>query len=325
MFILGIESTCDESAASVVKDGIEILSQVVASQSDLHHLYGGVVPELACRRHVDVLLPLIEEALSIAKISLNEVDAIAVAKGPGLIGALLIGMSVAKTLALATGKPLVGVSHVEAHLYAAYMEHSDKVLFPALGLVVSGGHTALVYIERPFTYKLIGKTVDDAIGEAFDKVAKLLGLPYPGGPEIERLARLGDNSKYSFKSGVVKGRPYDFSFSGLKTNVLYTIQGKEVNKADIAASFQETALQDVVSKAKRAAAAFGCQSILVGGGVSQNQRLRDLLCEKNIFFPSKMLSLDNAAMIAGLGYPLYMQGAKECFSLEAQTRIPFPA
>lgn len=337
MIVLGIESTCDETAASIVRDGKEILSNVITSQVDLHQLYGGVFPELACRRHIDVLIPVIKEAISQAQIKKESIDLIAVAKGPGLIGALLIGLNAAKSLSLAWGKPFVGVNHVEAHLYAAMMAQETPLL-PALGTVISGGHTFLVRIDAIGSYELIGTTVDDAIGEAFDKVAVLLGLAYPGGPAIEALARSGDPSRYPLKAGRVKGSPLDFSFSGLKTSVLYALKGQNGNKEKssqipdeekphIAASFQETALKDIVNKIALAVKAHPCKAIYLGGGVSNNQRLRQLLALQNlpmpIFWPPSGLSLDNAAMIAGLGYHCYQRlGKGDPLDLEPMTRIP---
>lgn len=328
---LGIETTCDETAASVVHGGKEILSNVIASQADLHAQYGGVYPELACRRHLEALIPVIDEALKQAQV--KEVDLIAVAKGPGLIGALLLGLNGAKALSLAWKKPFVGVNHVEAHLYAAMMS-CDQPEFPALGVVVSGGHTFLVRILELGRYEMIGRTVDDAIGEAFDKVGVMLGLSYPGGPEIEKLARSGDPLKYRFKAGRVKGRPWDFSFSGLKTNVLYTVKGQnlrstepfpESEKAHIAAAFQETALGDIVDKALRASHEFPCKAIFLGGGVSNNLRLRELFRSASIpiYWPPKGLSLDNGAMIAGLGTHVFLkQGCSDPLDLEPMTRIP---
>ncbi|MDN3506303.1 MAG: tRNA (adenosine(37)-N6)-threonylcarbamoyltransferase complex transferase subunit TsaD [Simkaniaceae bacterium] len=328
MITLGIESTCDEMAVAVVKDGIEILSNVIASQSDYHKKFGGVYPEMAARQHVDLLIPTIQEALELAG---EEPDLIAVAMGPGLIGPLMIGLNAAKTLSLAWNKPFLGVNHVEAHLYAAMMSNRSFV-FPALGVVVSGGHTFLVKILDVGRYEMIGTTVDDAIGEAFDKVAALLDLPYPGGPEVEELARNGDASRFPYKAGKVKGSPWNFSFSGLKTNVLYTVKGQngdkrgksaisEEDKPDVAASFQEVALRDVVDKALRAAKEFDCQAIYVGGGVSHNRRLRELLDrELPVYFPGEGLSLDNAAMIAGLGTKLYA-GKGDPLDLEPFSRL----
>lgn len=324
MLVLGIESTCDETAFALVEGGKRILAQRIASQADLHKQFGGVFPELASRRHFEIFLPLLKEMLGKAHVSGEEIDLIAVAQGPGLIGSLLIGLNGAKALALGWGKPLVGVNHVEAHLYASMME-VDELLFPALGVVVSGGHTFLVRILGIGEYEPIGGTVDDAIGEAFDKVASLLGLPYPGGPGIEELAKRGNRERFLFQRGRVKERKWDFSFSGLKTNVLYTVKGAnatknsplkiaEDEKPHIAAAFQETALSDVVDRAALAAKEFGCRAIFVGGGVSNNQRFREMFAEKNLsiplFWPPKGLSLDNAAMIAGLGFHLYQKRGK---------------
>jgi N6-L-threonylcarbamoyladenine synthase len=334
MLVLGIETTCDETACAVVAGGKTILSNVVASQTDLHVQYGGVFPELACRRHHDALIPVISEALQEAGVQKHDVDLIAVAKGPGLIGALLLGLNSAKALALSWKKPFVGINHVEAHLYAAMMG-SDELLFPALGVVISGGHTFLVKIENIGAYTLIGQTVDDAVGEAFDKVAVMLGLPYPGGPAIEALAQKGDPSRYTFKPGRVKENPWSFSFSGLKTNVLYTVKGQnqdkkapsvvsEAEKPHIAAAFQETALKDIVEKSLKAVQTFDCKAIYLGGGVSNNGRLRALFQNSPVpvFWPPKGLSLDNAAMIAGLGFHVYQRQGADGLDLEPMTRIP---
>ncbi len=339
MLVLGIESTCDETGIAVVRDGREILSNVVASQIDLHDAFGGVVPELACRRHIDALIPVLDKALTEAGVTLQEIDLIAVARGPGLIGALLIGLNAAKTLALALDKPFVGVNHLEAHLYAAMMLHLETLQFPALGVIASGGHTSLIEIAEPHHYRTLGTTVDDAIGEAFDKVAKILGLPYPGGPQIEALAKKGDPKRYPFKPGRVKGRPLDFSFSGLKTNVLYTVKGSsaknhsplliaETDKADVAASFQETAFNDLVAKTRLALAQGSYQSLLFGGGVTNSRRLRALFDAAQLsiplYWPLHHLSLDNGAMIAGLGYQVFLRrGASDSFDLDCATRIAF--
>ena len=337
MLVLGIESTCDETACALVRDGKEVLSNVISSQAELHNLYGGVFPELACRRHIDALIPVIKRAIQEAGVAPTEIDLVAAARGPGLIGALLIGLNAAKSLSYAWNIPFIGVNHVEAHLYAAMMPLESPPL-PALGLVVSGGHTFIVKIDEVGKYQMIGTTLDDAIGEAFDKVAALLGLPYPGGPEIEALAKQGDPSRFPFRPGRVKNHPLDFSFSGLKTNVLYTVKGQsaskdapliisEKEKADVAASFQETALRDVVSKALEAAKTFECRAIYCGGGVSNNQRLRELFSELNcphpVYYPAKKMTLDNAAMIAGLGFHCYQRDKKgDGFDLEPMTRIP---
>lgn len=339
MRVLGIESTCDETACSVVKEGREILSNVVASQADFHRKFGGVVPELACRHHVDLMIPVIDNALKEASLTLKEIDLFAVAHGPGLIGALLIGVHAAKALALAMNKPFIGVNHIEAHLYAAMMSSQQSMSFPCLGVVLSGGHTALVLIKEIGVYELIGQTIDDAIGEAFDKVAKILNLPYPGGPQIERLAQKGDPKKYPFKAGKIKNKRFDFSFSGLKTAVLYTIKGQNADarealfdlsiskQADLAASFQEAALSDVVTKTLLAAKLFQCTTIVLGGGVTNNQRLREMFRLEapylQFLWPSEGLSLDNAAMIAGLGYHTYLRKGCASFDLEALPNIPF--
>jgi len=338
MIILGIESTCDETGCAIVKDGREILANVVTSQIDLHEQYGGVVPELACRRHIDVMIPVIKEALEEANVTLADIDLIAVANGPGLIGALLLGVHAAKSLSLAWNIPLIGINHIEAHLYAAIMSHPEEDIFPALGVVLSGGHTSLVKMDNIGCYQSIGNTIDDAIGEAFDKVARLLDLPYPGGPQVERLAKDGDPSRYSLTAGRVKGRPFDFSFSGLKTGVLYAVKGQNGQKEseskitlsqknDIAASFQKTAVEDVVSKTLNAAKNHQCKSLIFGGGVTNNQYLRDQFQLKgnhcNQYWPSSGLSLDNAAMIAGLAFHrAHIQGADD-LNLEAITRIGF--
>lgn len=337
MLVLGIETSCDETACAIVRDGREILANVIYSQTEIHRPYGGVFPELACRQHVDVIVPVIEQALSQAKLRPSAIDLIAATKGPGLIGALLIGLNSAKALSLAWEVPLLGINHVEAHLYAAMMPPNDFPAFPSLGLVISGGHTFMIKIEAVGSYKFIGTTQDDAIGEAFDKVAQMLGLPYPGGPSIEALAKNGDPKAFNFKPCRIKEAPWDFSFSGLKTSVLYAIKGQnptrtspliisEEQKKDVAASFQETALKNVVLKAIQAAEAFNCKAIVCGGGVTNNQRLKSLFLEQKspfpVFFPSPDLTVDNAAMIAGLGYHNFLQGQVDNLSLEPMIRIP---
>jgi len=290
MLVLGIESSCDETACAVVREGKDILSNIVASQVELHREYGGVFPELACRRHVDVMIPVIDEALKKAGISLSDIDLIAVAHGPGLIGALLIGLNAAKSLALSLDKPFIGVNHIEAHLYASVMSQKEPVSFPCLGVVLSGGHTSLVFVEEIGKYQLIGQTADDAIGEAFDKVAKILNLPYPGGPQIEELASQGDPFRYSFKAGQVKKQPFAFSFSGLKTAVLYQVKGQnqqlkigknvsQQEQSDIAASFQHVAFTDVIKKTRAAAERYNCSTLLFGGGVTNNKKLREMFAQ----------------------------------------------
>ena len=306
MLILGIESTCDETGCAIVKDG-KILSNKIASQSDLHEYYGGVVPELASREHAKHLLPLLDLSLQEANVCLQDLDAIAVAYGPGLIGSLLIGYNSAKILSSVLKKPLLSINHIEAHLFAAAMD--QNVQFPALGVILSGGHTALVKMDHFDQFHLLGQTIDDAIGESFDKVAKMMKLPYPGGPIIERLAKEGNPDAFDFKAGKVK-TPYDFSFSGIKTKVLYTLYGqngkmeeKEIPlsvKCDVSASFQKAVFEDLRNKVQKAYEQHGCRSLLFGGGVTNNKTLRQLFDGMGALFPPFELTLDNAAMIAGL-------------------------
>ena len=302
MLILGIESTCDETAAAVVQDGKKILSAACRSSAEIHQRYGGVFPELACRRHSEVIIPVIHEALRQAGLSGPDLDAIAVANGPGLIGALLIGVQTAKGLSLTWNKPLIGVNHVEAHLYASMMQQEPP--FPALGFVLSGGHTLMLKISAIGSYELLGSTVDDAIGEAYDKVATLLGLSYPGGPALESLAQKGDPTKIRFTLPNVKRNPMAFSFSGLKTAVLTALP--HYAPADLAASFQETAIQSLVQKAKLALNIHPFQSMVFGGGVCSNQTLRKIFSHHfshlPLFWPPEGLSQDNAVMIAGLAF-----------------------
>lgn len=328
MITLGIESTCDETSASIVKNGEEILSLVTASSADIHAKYGGVFPELACQRHIEAIIPVIQEAMDRANVSKNDIDLIAVARGPGLVGALLIGMQAAKGLAIGWNKPLVGVNHVEAHLYAAMM--GKPKIFPALGLVLSGGHTLLLQIHDIGNYTPIATTVDDAVGEAFDKVAILLGLPYPGGPHVEKLALSGNPKAHPFRAGYVKRSPMDFSFSGIKTSVLYAVKDKNLSiqeKADIAASFQQAAFSDIANKTELALKKNQTRGIYLGGGVCNNNRLREMFAQKfpelEIFWPSIDLCLDNAAMIAGLGTQKYLQNPmSDPLDIEALPRIP---
>lgn len=328
MLVLGIESTCDETAASVVRGGREILSNIIYSQIPIHRSFGGVVPEIASRHHIEKMMPVVDEALKQGGVKLSDIDLIAVAKGPGLIGSLLIGLNAAKGLSLACGIPFIGVNHIEAHLYATLM--TETPLFPALGVILSGGHTLLLYMEAVGSYRLIGQTVDDAIGEAFDKTAKLLSIPYPGGPEVEFLAKLGNAHRYPFKGGKVKTDPYAFSFSGLKTAVKYALEKETLTeqvKADIAASFQRAAFEDVIEKAKRAQQEFKCQSLLFGGGVTNSRTLRSFFKEAfpttPLYFPDFNLTLDNAAMIAGLGHEIYLtRGRGDSFDLKPETSLP---
>jgi N6-L-threonylcarbamoyladenine synthase len=308
--VLGIETSCDETAAAVVEDGRRALSDVVATQIEIHRRWGGVVPELASRNHVVQVMPVIDQALSEAG-GPSAVDAIAVTSGPGLVGALLVGVQVAKALALSWEKPLVGVNHLEGHLLAAFLGETPP-RFPFLGLVVSGGHTSL-YVARGFgDYQLLGSTRDDAAGEAFDKGAKLLGLPYPGGVAIDRLARTGDRLAVRFPRAIVKGADLDFSFSGLKTALLHHVKKHGVPEgpvlADLCASYQEAIVGALIHKAFRAARRFQLPRLVLAGGVAANSRLRAAALEKaseyeelQVIVPAVRLCTDNAAMIAVAG------------------------
>lgn len=317
MNVLGIETTCDETGIAVVRDGTDILHQTLASSADLHQLYGGVFPELASRRHIEAIGPLLREALAFS------IDLIAVAHTPGLVGSLLVGVQAAQGLSLSLEKPLIGVNHVEAHLYAAMM--GAPRLFPALGWVVSGGHTLLYHMESPTQLKLLGTTVDDAIGEAFDKVASLLGLPYPGGPHVERLAQEGDPTRVALPIGKVRGSPLDLSYSGLKTAVQLAL-AKGPRPSDVAASFQEAAFEALILRTRLALGKAPYQAIYLGGGVTANQRLKERFAEAfdlPIFFPPMALAVDNGAMIAALGYHLFQERGADPLDLEVRPRYNF--
>lgn len=316
MLVLGIESSCDETAAAVVRDGREILSSVISSQIALHRPYGGVVPELASREHLEKIEPIVKQAISEAGIGLDQIDAVAVTQGPGLIGSLLVGVCFAKALAYGLGVPFVGVNHIEGHVYSVAFEN-PPVEYPALALIVSGGHSNLFYVPEEGTYKVISRTRDDAAGEAFDKVAKMLGLGYPGGPIVEKLARGGDASKVKFTTAKISdGRP-DFSFSGLKTAVARHIRENKVAAdgncddqavKDLAAGFQASVIKSLVGTMERMARELNPRTLIVAGGVACNNALREA-AEKAaarlglpVYFPSKHLSTDNAAMIAAAGH-----------------------
>jgi N6-L-threonylcarbamoyladenine synthase len=302
MLVLGIETSCDETAASVVEDGRIVRSSVVSSQVDLHAQYGGVVPEVASRAHVDLIAPVIAEALVVAGVTLADLDAVAACHGPGLAGALLVGVSAAKALALVGGLPYVGVNHLEGHLHAGWLEHPDLAT-PLAVLLVSGGHTMLVEVQAPGEYRVLGQTVDDAAGEAFDKVARFLGLGYPGGPVIDRLAREGDPGAIAFPRAMPG--ELDCSFSGLKTAVVQYVRAHpEVEVADVAASFQEAVVDQLVAKLAVAAERIGAATLVLGGGVAANSRLRAQVAAlaeatgRAAFLPPLALCTDNAAMIA---------------------------
>jgi N6-L-threonylcarbamoyladenine synthase len=309
--ILGIETSCDETAAAVVDHATEVRSSVVASQIDRHARYGGVVPEIASRAHVEMLTPVVAQALVEAGVADDEIDAVAATVGPGLVGSLLVGVSAAKTLALVWGVPFVAVNHLEGHLYAAFLEEPDLDL-PLVVLLVSGGHTLLVHMEDHGRYHLLGSTIDDAAGEAFDKVARFLGLGYPGGPVIDRLAATGDHEAIAFPRAMLDrtgdGR-HDFSFSGLKTAVVNHVRHHpDVTTADVAASFQEAVVDVLVTKARRAAREVGAKGLCLGGGVAANSGLRERFaqaCDEDgirSFVPSRAMCTDNAAMIAAAGW-----------------------
>lgn len=327
ILILAIESSCDETAASVVRSGREILSNVISSQIALHTLYGGVVPEIASRKHIEKINQVIEQALSEANVTMEDIDAIGVTYGPGLVGALLVGVSAAKAIAYATGKPLVGVHHIEGHISANYIENLDLEP-PFICLVVSGGHTHLVVVKDYGNYEVIGRTRDDAAGEAFDKVARAIGLGYPGGPKIDKLAKEGNPHGIEFPRAAVDGSPFDFSFSGLKSAVLNHInlcQMKEltIEKADIAASFQSAVVDALTTRAFNACKEYGYNKLAIAGGVASNSAIREAFIKKSkdknisFFYPSPIYCTDNAAMIGVAAYYEYINGTRHGLDLNA--------
>lgn len=326
-YILAIESSCDETAAAVIKNGREVCSNIIFSQIELHKLYGGVVPEIASRKHIEKINQVIEKALVEAKMSLDDIDAIAVTYGPGLVGALLVGVAEAKAIAYATKKPLVGVHHIEGHIAANYIENLDLEP-PFMCLVVSGGHTHLVKVLDYDQFEIVGKTRDDAAGEAFDKVARAIGLGYPGGPKIDALAKEGNKEAIAFPRAKVDGNEYDFSFSGLKSAVLnYLNQCEmkqvEVNRADVAASFQYAVIDVLTTHAIQAVKEMGMDKLAIAGGVASNSSLRESLqqaCEKEgiqFYHPSPLYCTDNAAMIGVAGYYSYVKGVEHGLDLNA--------
>ncbi len=342
--ILGIESTCDETAAAVVVDGRRVLSNAIATQFELHAKYRGVVPEIASRAHIENLLPVITEAMTSAGLGANDfsqIDAIAVAHRPGLIGSLLIGVTAAKTLAWTTGKPLIGVDHVHAHLYSVLLDHDCQPELPAVGLVCSGGHTALYHVRDWLDVRMIGSTIDDAVGEAYDKVSAILDLGYPGGPAIDRLAQYGDPKAIAFPRTLLGRSSLDFSFSGLKTSVLYYVRGvpkkgqsakamvdeewDEEELHNVCASFQAACVDVIVEKIKRALRMTEAKSVLIGGGVSANRGLRAALADFQVptYFPELKYCTDNAAMSAGLAEVYFQSGRVSDLSLDAITSSQF--
>lgn len=356
MRILGIESSCDETAAAVVQDSSLVLSSVVASQLDTHGRYGGVVPELASREHLRAIVPVTREALARAETALADVAAIAVTAGPGLVGSLLVGITYAKSLAFSRGIPLVGVNHIEGHIHAVVMEAAREghpVEYPALALVVSGGHTHLFEVREGFSYRLLGKTRDDAAGEAFDKVAKLLGFGYPGGPVIDRLAPFGNPRTVRFTMARMKGNTLDFSFSGLKTAVLRWVESRDLSveiqarrdllragqrvtveqwlaatpqpTLDLLASFQRTVIEELLRRAVASAEEIAARNMIVSGGVACNTGLRaaarELALPYPVLFPSPGLSTDNAAMIAAAAFPRVLHGEFDDLALSARASL----
>lgn len=331
MLILTIESSCDETSAAVVRDGQQVLANVVASQVDVHARYGGVVPELASRKHMQAVSVVIDEALEKAEVTLDDIEGIAVTRGPGLVGALLVGLATAKALAFARDIPLVGVHHMEGHILAPLLE--QEVAFPYLALAVSGGHSHLYRVDGIGRYQILGRTLDDAAGEAFDKVAKLLGLGYPGGAVVDRLAAEGDPAAVDFPRPLLHKDNFDFSFSGIKTAMLYhvkaqagPIEGQQLK--DVAASFQQAVVEVLCKKTLRAARQFDLQRIVVAGGVACNKGLRRMMAEmaaeqdRQVFFPSPALCQDNAAMLGVAGNAYLEQGL--CDGLDLNARVNWP-
>jgi N6-L-threonylcarbamoyladenine synthase len=328
--VLGIETSCDETGVAIVDDG-RVLSNVLGTQVDLHERFGGVVPEVAARAHVRALNPLLDEALEQAGTRFSEIDGVAVTIGPGLVGALLVGIAAAKAVALASGADLIGVNHLEGHIWANFLEHGPATP-PYMCLVVSGGHTMLVHMPAEHRYEMLGQTVDDAAGEAFDKIARFLGLGFPGGPALDRLARTGDPHAIEFPRAMLDSGNYDFSLSGLKTSVLRYVRrerevGREVDPADLAASFQEAIVDVQVSKTIAAARDRGVETVLLGGGVVANTRLRERMQKAaaeagvDVLFPSTALCTDNGAMIAAAGAARLAMGERSAFDVAADPAL----
>jgi N6-L-threonylcarbamoyladenine synthase len=334
--ILAIESTCDETASAVVSGGVQVRSSIVATQFELHRKFRGVVPEIASRAHIERIVPVVREAMTRASVDWETIDAVAVAHRPGLIGSLLVGVTFAKALAWSIDRPLIGVDHVHAHLYSVVLDSDVRVQFPAVGLVVSGGHTALYVLNSWRDVTMVGSTIDDAVGEAYDKVSAILGLEFPGGPIVDRLAQNGEAS-VAFPRSYLSRQSLDFSFSGLKTAVLYHVRGvpgkpprlnpvDERERRDICASFQAACVQTLVRKVRRACERFEANSVIVGGGVSANSGLRAALNDfaVPVYFPMLKYCTDNAAMIGGLAHELFVAGQFSPLSLDAITQSGIP-
>ncbi len=342
MLILGIESSCDETAAAVVEDGVRVRSNIIYSQIATHKKFGGVVPELASREHLEKIGGVVDQALTGAGVSAHDVDGIAVTYGPGLVGSLLVGINYAKGIAFATGKPIVGVNHIEGHVYSVAFEFPSPQ-YPALALVVSGGHTNLFLIPEPEKYKLVGRTRDDAAGEAFDKVSKLIGLGYPGGPVIDRLAVRGDKRAITFPLAEIKDEEHklDFSFSGLKTAVLRYVRDNNIARVtdpeapspqiiDLCASFQNAVIRALVRSLRKAAELYRPQTLILAGGVACNSELREAVrklageTSLPVYIPSPVFTTDNAAMIAAAGYPKLVRGECAGWDLSADVSLRLP-
>jgi tRNA N6-adenosine threonylcarbamoyltransferase len=333
--ILAIESSCDETACAVLENGRVLLASTVASQMDIHARYGGVFPEVASRQHVLSIIPVVEQTLAKSNLTLNDVDVIAVTRGPGLAGSLVVGMNMAKGLSLGLGLPIIGVNHLEGHIYSSWIYNAGDAIppepqFPLMALLVSGGHTELNLMTDHLTYKRLGSTLDDAAGEAFDKVGRLLGLPFPGGPSIQKATENGDPMRFKFPHAKLTN-PYDFSFSGLKTAVLYEVnalmkkQSDPLPVEDLAASFQATAVDILFKKTMQAARDFNAKEILVAGGVSANRSLRNIFqsqMEFKVNIPAFSLCTDNAAMIAAAGYYRYALGHTSELNMDVQPTWP---
>lgn len=331
MLVLGIETSCDETSAAIVENGKNVLSNIISTQIDIHRLYGGVVPEIASRQHLELIVPVIEAALAEAHISYHDVDLVAVTCGPGLVGALLVGVAAAKAVSFAVDKPLVGVNHLHGHICANYIE--NDIEFPALCLVVSGGHTSLIRLEGPLRMEILGQTRDDAAGEAFDKISRVLGLGYPGGPAIEKYSKDGDPLAYILPRTMHRDKSYDFSFSGIKTAIINTVhnaeqRGEVLHVPSLAASFQKNVVDTLVSKTVKAALDIGVRNVMLAGGVAANSYLKErltqelLLHDMMLYCPSLLLCTDNAAMIAVAGYYGYQAGQRSGLDLNAYAVMP---